>query len=120
MRKIIDAIFVWPLLIPYYICKGIIYIIELLILDRIPFLKRNKENQYTMSYVDSLSGEQFEYYLLDIFKQRGYSGFVTSTTGDFGADLILKTANETTVVQAKRYSGNVGVEAIQQIVAAKG
>lgn len=45
---------------------------------------------------------------------------VTQATGDFGADLILRRKGKKIAVQAKRYSSNIGISAVQQAVAAKG
>ena len=73
-----------------------------------------------ISEVDTMTGKVFEMYLEGILKARGYGVRLTSTTGDFGADLILSTDENTTiVVQAKRYSKKVGVRAVQEIVSAK-
>ncbi len=43
----------------------------------------------------------------------------TPKSGDFGADLVLSKDGVDTVVQAKRWNMVVGIEAVQQIVAAK-
>jgi restriction system protein len=69
--------------------------------------------------IDKMDGIQFEYYLKELFKSQGYIVEVTKSTGDFGADLILKNADKKIVVQAKRYSKNVGIKAVQEVVAAK-
>ncbi|MEH6991272.1 restriction endonuclease [Neobacillus drentensis] len=55
-----------------------------------------------------------------LLKARGYKVQLTSTTGDYGADLILSTDSTTIVVQAKRYQNTVGLKAVQEIVSAKG
>jgi restriction system protein len=39
---------------------------------------------------------------------------VTRASGDFGADLVLKKEGKKIVVQAKRYSKNVGLKAVQE------
>ncbi len=44
---------------------------------------------------------------------------VTRAAGDFGADLILKKVDKKIVVQAKRYSKNVGISAVQEVVGSK-
>lgn len=69
--------------------------------------------------IDALSGEQFEEFLATYYRANGYRVRLTKTTGDFGADLILKKKGETTVVQAKRYKNAVGIEAVQQIIGGK-
>jgi len=70
--------------------------------------------------IDKLSGKEFEQYLEVFFKQLGYQVRRTPYQGDYGADLILQQAGVKTVMQAKRYHRQVGVKAVQEVVAAKG
>jgi len=73
--------------------------------------------------IDRMSGSEFEEYLAYLFRKKGYSVKHTPASGDYGADLILenktdKGIKERTVVQAKRYRGNVGVAAVQEVIGA--
>lgn len=68
--------------------------------------------------IDTMSGEEFEHFLGAFFKRRGYKVRYTASSGDYGADLILKDGREKIVVQAKRYSSTVGVKAVQEIIGA--
>lgn len=68
--------------------------------------------------IDEMSGEDFEHFLGELFKRRGFKITYTATSGDYGADLILHDGDEKIAVQAKRYSGNVGVKAVQEIIGA--
>ncbi|GLH62404.1 restriction endonuclease [Parageobacillus sp. G301] len=72
--------------------------------------------------IDQMSGEEFEKFVAKLYELKGYLAEVTKQSGDFGADVILRNAKEKIVVQAKCYgAGNkVGVDAIQQVVAAAG
>jgi len=72
-----------------------------------------------ISTIDTMSGSDFERYLNALFQEAGYQVKHTPISGDFGADLVLTKNGLITVVQAKRYSGKVGVKAVQEIVAAK-
>ena len=45
---------------------------------------------------------------------QGYAVELTATTGDYGADLILTKDRQRIAVQAKRYRGSVGVQAVQE------
>ncbi|MFB5678769.1 restriction endonuclease [Paenibacillus terreus] len=65
--------------------------------------------------IDKMDGRQFELYLGYLFKSQGYSVKVTRAAGDYGADLVLEKAGTKIVVQAKRYSKRVGIEAVQQV-----
>lgn len=69
--------------------------------------------------VDKMSGKVFEEFLQTLLKARGYKVHLTPATGDYGADLILSTADKKIVVQAKRYKKKVGLKAVQEIVSAK-
>lgn len=68
--------------------------------------------------VDQMSGEEFERFLGELFKRRGYKVSYTATSGDYGADLLLKDGKELIVIQAKRYKGSVGIKAVQEVLGA--
>lgn len=72
----------------------------------------------TLKNIDKMSGEEFEEFLEVIFKDMGYKTILTPITGDYGADLLVKKSGVKTVIQAKRWKSTVGVEAVQQVVAA--
>lgn len=69
--------------------------------------------------IDRMDGIVFERRLEHLFVSRGYRVSRTRARGDYGADLVLEKDGLRTVVQAKRWSKNVGVKAIQEAVAAK-
>lgn len=64
--------------------------------------------------LDQLSGVEFEEFLAGLFRAQGYAAELTSTSGDYGADLILSKDGRRIAVQAKRYVGSVGVQAVQE------
>jgi len=68
--------------------------------------------------IDDMTGEEFEQYLGKLFEKRGFKVSYTKASSDYGADLILKDPEDTIVVQAKRYSGSVGVKAVQEVIGA--
>ena len=68
--------------------------------------------------IDKMTGEEFEKYLSMLFKRRGYRVTLTAKSGDYGCDLVLKDGSDVIAVQAKRYSGSVGVKAVQEIIGA--
>lgn len=76
--------------------------------------KREKLRKSGISDIDKMDGFKFESYLGELFRNLGYEAKVTQGSGDFGADLILKKADQKIVVQAKRYSKNVGIKAVQE------
>lgn len=72
----------------------------------------NKENT-----VDSMSGYAFEDFMKYLFEKMGYMTMKTQMSSDMGADLILHDGDKKIVVQLKNHTGNIGVKAIQEIVA---
>jgi len=89
----------------------------------IKHISNKKHNEILLNsgidIADKMSGEEFEKFLLVHFQKLGYKGDTTSKTNDYGADLVLTKDGEKIVVQAKRWSSRVGIEAVQQIIGAK-
>lgn len=71
----------------------------------------------SINKIDSLSGFEFENFLHHLFQKMGFKVNSTKLSGDQGADLIIVNHNDKIVVQAKRYSNNVGNKAVQEVVA---
>jgi restriction system protein len=69
--------------------------------------------------VDEMSGEQFEDVLAHLFELQGYTVELTPKFGDYGADLVLTAGSERTLVQAKCWSRQVGVKAVQEAAAGR-
>lgn len=69
-------------------------------------------------HIDDMTGVEFEEFLVRLFERQGYRATMTKSSGDFGADLVVKGNGKTVVVQAKRYKSSVGVKAVQEIIAA--
>lgn len=82
-------------------------------------LRRYRLSRSTLSKVDLLTGKDFETYLATRFRALGYKVEQTKLVGDYGADLVLTREGYRTVVQAKRYSKNVGIKAVQEVLGAK-
>lgn len=97
-------------------------IIQITIITAYGIIKKNRiKNRYLNSgiyEVDRMTGLQFESFLLAHFEQLGYKGKTTKATNDYGADLLLKRDNETIVIQAKRWKGQIGIKAVQEVVGA--
>ena len=66
--------------------------------------------------LDQLSGVEFEEFLAGLLRAQGYVVELTPNSGDYGADLILSKDGERIAVQAKRYVGSVGVQAVQEAI----
>ena len=52
-----------------------------------------------------MSGPEFERYMADLFRQRGYVVRETRATGDPGVDLLLTKNQKRVAVQLKRWTG---------------
>lgn len=124
---IFSSILVLGLIMYYFtgdlITIGITIFVGVSIWFLLTFLKEKKKEmdlrQSGIYDIDKMDGIQFEHYLSTLFKSQGYNVKVTKATGDYGADLVLTKESEKIVVQAKRYSKNVGISAIQEISASK-
>ncbi|WP_254624347.1 restriction endonuclease [Cytobacillus firmus] len=124
---IFSSILVLGLIMYYFtgdlITIGITIFVGVSIWFLLTFLKEKKKEmdlkQSGIYDIDKMDGIQFEHYLSSLFKSQGYNVKVTKATGDYGADLVLTKESEKIVVQAKRYSKNVGISAIQEISASK-
>ena len=66
-----------------------------------------------------MDGITFERRMAVLFRNLGYRVARTQARGDYGADLVLEKDGVRAIVQAKRWTKNVGVKAIQEAVAAK-
>lgn len=71
-----------------------------------------------IAQIDVMKGIEFENFLGQLFKQKGYKIIVTPASGDYGADLILQDRDKKIVVQAKRYKSKVGIRAVQEVIPA--
>ena len=97
----------WPLLVivavlPFFIWKS-----------------HRRTNSIKMEEIDKMDGKTFEEFLGTVFKNLGYKVEVTRYSGDYGADLIVQKHGKRIAVQAKRYSSNLGVDAIKEVYAAQ-
>ncbi|MGL6282438.1 MAG: restriction endonuclease, partial [Microcoleaceae cyanobacterium] len=70
--------------------------------------------QEVLGQVDQMSGVDFEQFLADLFRKKGYTVQMTPRTNDYGADLIISKFGKKTIVQAKRYSSKLNNSPIQE------
>lgn len=77
--------------------------------------KQRKLQALRMIDVDQMDGKAFEDYLAFLLSKRGFTNIQTTRyQGDFGADLLATKDGRKYAIQAKRYRGLVGVEALYQ------
>lgn len=80
---------------------------------------RERISRSGIKEIDVMDGIEFENYLKILYSKLGYKTSVTKASGDFGADVILEKDGKKIVVQAKRYSSNVNLQAVQEVTAAR-
>jgi restriction system protein len=97
----------------------IMFIMYIAVLFTMNFIKHQRLKKSGILEIDKMNGQTFEEYLKVLLENRGYQVSLTAASGDYGADLILKSKDKKIVVQAKRYKKKVGLKAVQEIVSAK-
>ncbi|MFN8481227.1 MAG: restriction endonuclease [Kouleothrix sp.] len=101
----------WPL----WVLSGVYVVFRIILM----VYRDRKLARSGIADIDRMDGFRFEHYLVGLFKRLGYTVELTPARGDYGADLIISKNGIRTAVQAKRYSGNVGVKAVQEVVTAQ-
>ena len=70
--------------------------------------------------LDNMEGLEFEYYCADLLAANGFIEVeVTKGSGDYGIDILAEKDGVTYAVQCKRYTGLVGVKAVQEAYAGR-
>lgn len=83
-------------------------------------LCRRFRKRYADRELDEMEGFDFEYYCADLLKEHGfYDVEVTRSSGDYGIDILAEKEGVTYAIQCKRYSGPVGVKAVQEAYAGR-
>jgi restriction system protein len=73
----------------------------------------------TMDDITRMSGTQFEQFLARLFSRMGYTEIRLTPANDQGGDLLcLSPGGMRVVVQAKRWKGKVGNDAVQELLGA--
>lgn len=68
--------------------------------------------------LDEMSGPEFEEFVAQIFRRKGFIVEFTEVTGDHGIDLLMQNENGRSVVQCKRWKGSVGEPEIRDFYGA--
>jgi HJR/Mrr/RecB family endonuclease len=84
-------------------------------------IRRQTESQLQEAMQDvrvwvALDGVGFERAVARIYRGKGFEVEFTPRTKDQGIDLILKRNGAVSIVQCKAYTGNVGVNAVRELV----
>ena len=98
-------------------------LIYLIIIEASKAHKQNSKRQHylnsSLSEIDKMTGEEFEYCLQAHYEFFGYIAQTTPQAKDFGADLLMEKDGKRIVLQAKRYKDMVGIKAVQEVIGAR-
>lgn len=67
--------------------------------------------------IDAMDGLEFEHYVVGLLRRNGFRNVSLTEKYDFGVDIIAERDGIRWGIQAKRYSGPVGADAVRQVVA---
>lgn len=69
----------------------------------------------------NLTPYEFEYFIAELFKKKGYDAYVTDGSGDFGVDVIAEKNGERLAIQVKRYkeSNKIGSPTIRKTLGSR-
>lgn len=90
---------------------------EQMLQDYESYLLAEDEDTITLKGIDEMDGYQFEEFVAQLFQDMGYKTEVTSSSGDYGIDVIARRKGVTIGIQAKRYSDKVPNKAVQEVIA---
>ena len=79
-----------------------------------------KSDSLNKASFNDMNGREFEMFTEKLLKANGFDDVeVTKASGDFGVDVIAYKDEVKYAIQCKRYTGAVGIDAVQEIIAAK-
>lgn len=70
--------------------------------------------KYGFKQIKNMTPYQFEQFVADALKTKGYKTEVTKGSGDFGIDVIARNKTSIIGIQAKHYKDKVGYKAVQE------
>ncbi|HEX7896624.1 MAG TPA: restriction endonuclease [Planctomycetota bacterium] len=82
-------------------------------------IKQGPGGIITLEMIDVMDPFLFQDLIGMVYESRGFALHATPKRGDQGADVIVERGGERLVIQSKLYAGNVGNDAVQEVVAAR-
>ena len=77
-------------------------------------------NKFTINYVDSLNGIEFEQYVTNMLEDIGYSNVkLTKASNDYGVDIVAEKDNIKYAIQCKNYNSPLGNSCVQEVYSGK-
>jgi HJR/Mrr/RecB family endonuclease len=111
-EEFILASIVFVMLLPLLIPVFIFYFI-------IKYYGKDVEPNMDFSSIEHMTPYDFEYYVADLFKKKGYKTKITPKSQDYGVDVIARNDTETIAIQVKKYLRSpVGNKDVQMLLGA--
>lgn len=79
-------------------------------------MKQKALRALQISQVDTMTGEEFEEYVAELFRFQGYEAYMTRRSGDYGVDIVVSKDGVKTAVQTKRYSKKLDQKPVREAV----
>jgi len=86
---------------------------------RSEYAVRKGRRLHSVESLKRMSGEEFEVWVAEQLRSRGFKAKVTPKTGDHGGDVVTEIGGARVCIQAKRWKGTVGKDAIYQVNTAR-
>lgn len=80
------------------------------------WMRRKALRALEIAQIDIMTGEEFEEYVTELLRSRGYKTRMTPRSGDYGVDIIASKDGIKTAVQIKRYSKKLDQKPIREAV----
>lgn len=78
--------------------------------------RRQRRPTLTRAQLQAVSPAEFEQYVADLFRRKGYTVTLRGRSGDMGVDLeLLKANGQRAIVQCKRYQNTIGPDVVREL-----
>jgi restriction system protein len=96
----------------------LVVVVFVRVLIELKIEQRRRKKLVTTRNICSLSPSEFEAYVGLLFEKAGYRVKRTGGSGDRGIDLVVHRNGQASVVQCKRYEGNIGPGTVRELIGA--
>jgi len=80
---------------------------------------RRGRGLHRVESLKKMSGDEFEVWVIEQLRSHGYKANATPVTGDHGGDVVADIGETRVCIQAKRWKGTVGKDAVYQVNTAR-
>lgn len=109
----------WVFQVVFYCCKFMYHFLRIMLVSPVKFLWRRFFHRGDASQpAGVMDGYRYEHFVARYLRGCGFQDVeVTKASGDFGVDVVARKNGAKYAIQCKYYSGPVGREAVQEVVA---